>query len=66
MSTDILDCVLDGVFTMDTEWRITAFNCVTEKITGIRRQDAIGQRCCDMFRAPICESACALKQMLAT
>jgi PAS domain S-box-containing protein len=66
MSTDILDCVPDGVFTVDTEWRITAFNRAAEQITGIRRQDAIGQRCCDVFRASICESACALKQTLAT
>jgi PAS domain S-box-containing protein len=66
MSTDILDCVPDGVFTVDTEWRITAFNRAAEQITGIRRQDAIGQRCCDVFRASICESACVLKQTLAT
>ena len=62
----ILDCVPDGVFTVDAEWRITSFNRAAEQITGIRRQDALGQRCCDVFRASICESACALKQTLAT
>ena len=66
MSTNVLDCVPDGVFTVDADWRITSFNRAAEQITGIPRQRALGQRCCDVFRASICESACALKQTLAT
>ena len=62
----LLDCVPDGVFTVDAEWRVTSFNRAAEQITGIPRQSAIGRRCCDVFRASICESACALKQTLAT
>ena len=62
----LLDSVPDGVFAVDAEWHITAFNRAAEQITGIRREDALGQRCCDVFRASICESACALKQTLAT
>jgi PAS domain S-box-containing protein len=65
-SGNLLDYVPDGVFTVDREWRITLFNHAAEKITGIRHKDAIGRRCCDVFRASICESACALKQTLAT
>ena len=37
-----------------------------EQITGIKRAEAVGRRCCDVFRANICENACALKQTLAT
>ena len=62
----LLDSVPDGVFTVDADWRITFFNRAAEQITGIRRQEALGQRCCDVFRASICETACALKQTLAT
>jgi len=62
----LLDSVPDGVFTVDTDWRITFFNRAAEQITGIRRQEALGRRCCDVFRASICETACALKQTLAT
>jgi PAS domain S-box-containing protein len=62
----LLDSVPDGVFTVDADWRITFFNRAAEQITGVRRQEAVGQRCCDVFRASICESACALKQTLAT
>ncbi len=66
MTIPVLDYVPDGVFTVDAEWRITAFNRAAEQITGIRREEALGRRCCDVFRASICESACALKQTLAT
>ena len=62
----LLDSVPDGVFTVDADWRITFFNRAAEQITGIRRQDALGRPCCDVFRASICESACALKQTLTT
>ncbi len=62
----LLDSVPDGVFTVDADWRVTFFNHAAEQITGIRRQEALGRRCCDVFRASICESACALKQTLAT
>jgi PAS domain S-box-containing protein len=62
----ILDSIADGVFTVDEHWRITSFNRAAEQITGISRQDAIGQRCCDVFRASICESECALGQTMQT
>lgn len=62
----VLDSVPDGVFTVDTDWRITSFNRAAEQITGISRKEALGQRCCEVFRASICESSCALRQTLAT
>jgi len=65
MLNDLLDCVPDGVFTVDAEWHITSFNRAAEQITGIKRAEAVGRRCCDVFRASICENACALKQTLA-
>jgi PAS domain S-box-containing protein len=66
IDNQLLDSVPDGVFTVDVDWRITFFNRAAEQITGIRRQEALGRRCCDVFRASICETACALKQTLAT
>ena len=41
--TQLLDSVPDGVFTVDTEWRITTFNRAAERITGIHREEALGQ-----------------------
>ncbi|MBN2563289.1 MAG: sigma 54-interacting transcriptional regulator [Phycisphaerae bacterium] len=62
--TTILDSVNEGVFTVDADWRITAFNRAAERITGIARQQAIGSPCCDVFRADICEKDCALRRTL--
>jgi len=60
----ILDSIGDGVFTVDQNWRVTSFNRAAERITGVPRQEAIGQRCSEVFRASICEGACALRQTL--
>ncbi len=62
----VLDSVADGVFTVDREWRITSFNRAAERITGIRRDQAIGVRCCDVFRASICGSGCVLNHTLSS
>jgi PAS domain S-box-containing protein len=66
-STDaILESISDGVFTVDTEWRITTFNRAAEQITGITRKEAIGQRCSEVFRSNMCGGTCALRQTLKT
>jgi PAS domain S-box-containing protein len=63
---EILESISDGVFTVDPSWHITTFNRAAEEITGISRRDAIGRLCCDVFRAEICESGCALRQTFET
>jgi len=62
----ILDSINEGVFTVDRDWRITAFNQAAERITGVSRQQAIGSPCCDVFRANICEKDCALRRTMET
>jgi len=62
----ILDSIADGVFTIDREGRITSFNRAAEKITGFTKTEAIGQFCFDVFRASICQQACALKRTIDT
>jgi len=65
-SSIILDSIADGVFTVDAEWRITSFNRAAEAITGVPRDEAIGRPCCEVFRASICESDCALRHTMDT
>ncbi len=60
----VLDSVADGVFTVDREWRVTSFNRAAERITGVSKDEAIGARCCDVFRASICSTGCALKHTI--
>ena len=60
----ILDSIAEGVFTVDEEWRITSFNRAAEGITGIKKQDALGRHCWEIFRASICENDCALRKTI--
>jgi PAS domain S-box-containing protein len=62
----ILDSIADGVFTVDRDWRITFFNRAAERITGIAKGEALGRPCCEVFRADICESFCALRETTET
>jgi len=62
----ILQSIADGVFTVDEDFRITAFNRAAEEITGVARDKAIGCRCRDVFHASICRTGCALKHTLDT
>jgi len=66
LGAPIFDSIADGVFTVDKGWRITSFNKAAEEITGITRKEAVGKPCCDVFRASICESECALRQTMKT
>lgn len=61
----ILDSINEGVFTVDLNWKIIDFNRAAASITGVARHKAIGRYCYDIFRANICENACALKRTLA-
>jgi PAS domain S-box-containing protein len=62
----ILDSIADGVFTVDRDWRITSFNRAAERITGVAREKAIGQKCFDVLHASICQSRCALRHTVET
>ncbi len=62
----ILDSIADGVFTVDSGWKITSFNRAAEKITGIIKDEAIGRYCWEVFRASICEQGCSLRQTMET
>jgi PAS domain S-box-containing protein len=66
MRDAILESISDGVFTVDSDWRITYFNRAAEEITGVRRRDAVGRRCSEVFRASMCEADCALRQTMET
>ncbi len=62
----ILDSIADGVFTVDADFKITSFNRAAENITGIKKEDALGRHCWEVFRASICENQCSLKRTMQT
>jgi len=62
----ILDSITEGVFTVDSNWRITSFNRAAEEITGIPCTKVLGQKCSDILRADVCETECALRETMET
>ncbi len=62
----VLDNVADGIFTVDTNWRITSFNKAAETITGFSRQAAIGSYCSDIFHSSICGKSCAIAASISS
>jgi PAS domain S-box-containing protein len=66
IQTIILDSITEGVFTIDSSFRITSFNSAAEKITGSPRERAVGRPCKEILRASICEGRCALDQTMRT
>ncbi len=65
LSQAILDSLSEGVFTVDTDWRITSFNRSAEEITGVLRAEALGQLCSDVLHSTLCERHCPIRQALA-
>ena len=62
----ILNSIADGVFTTDSEGKITFLNKAAEEITGFSSKEALGRYCFDIFRADICQTRCALRETLKT
>ncbi|MFH1349568.1 MAG: sigma 54-interacting transcriptional regulator [Pseudomonadota bacterium] len=62
----ILDSIADGVFTIDSGFRVTSFNRAAEKITGIKKNEAMERHCWEVFRASICEKRCSLRYTMET
>lgn len=66
ISDRILDSITEGVFTVGQDMKIKYFNRSAEKITGVSREHALGQKCFAVFQANVCQSACVLKQSIET
>lgn len=65
-TNSILDSIVEGVFTVDKDLKITYFNNAAEKITGVPKQEAIGQYCFEALRSNICEKSCPISESLRT
>lgn len=60
----ILDSIVEGVLTVNKDLVITYFNHAAEKITGIKRKEALGKFCFEVLRSNICEKSCPIKSSL--
>ena len=64
LSRLIFDTISDGVFSVDCDCRITAFNPAAERITGYSSVEAIGHICYQLFQTKICERACKVSELI--
>jgi PAS domain S-box-containing protein len=62
----ILSSVSDGVFAVDSSWRITCFNRAASATLGISREEALGRPCHEVLNSDICPDACALRYTMET
>ncbi len=62
----ILNSIADGVFTIDTTWRITSFNPAAELITGYKQKQVLGKPCNLVLAGDMCDEECPLKKTIDT
>lgn len=61
---NLIERLPEGVFTITKHWRISSFNHMAEKITGYKREEAIGKYCWEVFRSDKCRQSCPLRTAL--
>lgn len=62
----LLEALPEGVFTINTKWRIASFNRTAEKITGYTKEEVLGKYCWEIFRSDLCDLGCPLRDALET
>jgi PAS domain S-box-containing protein len=60
----LFENLAEGIFTINTRWRITSFNQTAELLTGYSRDEVLGRYCWDIFRSDLCEAGCPLRTTL--
>ncbi len=62
----LVDNLAEGIFTINTRWRITSFNQRAEQLTGYSSNEVLGRFCWDIFRSDLCGAGCPLRTTLET
>ena len=60
----IIQSMADGVITVNGRMQITDFNRAAEKITGYRRDEALGRYCGDILHSSMCGRECPLQMAM--
>ena len=67
---EYVDSILRGItvpfFVVDNKNKIVFFNNPLEKLTGFKKEEAIGKYCHEIFRTSICKGQCALQETRIT
>jgi two-component system phosphate regulon sensor histidine kinase PhoR len=60
----IIQSMAVGVITVDEEMRITDLNREAEKLTGYRREEALGRFCREILQSSLCSRECPLRKAM--
>lgn len=59
----LFDGLPEGVFTIDTQWRINSFNTQAEQLTGFKKDEIIGKFCWQVFQPGKCRQECPFAEI---
>jgi len=59
----LFDGLPEGVFTIDTQWRINSFNAQAEQVTGFKKAQIIGKFCWQVFQSGRCRQECPFTEI---
>lgn len=57
----IFNSSIEGTFTINNDWVVTAFNKSAENITGYSSEEVIGRHCWEIFRHLKCRNGCHME-----
>ena len=60
----IFNCNIEGTFTIDNDWTVTSFNNSAERITGFRKNEAVGRKCWEVFKSRLCRNGCHMERTI--
>jgi len=60
----IIQSMADGVITVDARMRITDLNRAAERLTGYRREEALGRYCGEILHSSMCGRECPLRHAM--
>lgn len=63
-SEEILNSLVEGVMTIDKEFKINFINRAAEKLTGLINDDVIGKQCNEICKLEFCETECPISIVL--
>jgi len=59
----VIGAVAEGAVAIDSDLEIISFSRQASEITGVSVEDAVGAKCCDILRNPLCEEQCPMKHL---
>ncbi len=63
-SRALVNSIADGIYTVDTSMRITAFSRSLERMTGYSEEEVLGARCREVLQTNVCDTDCPLRWTL--